>query len=67
MNRKPNNYTGYCKNNDCTNQLPINAQSNRLYCNVCQVERKKLQLAVIIKNRRQFIKERKLLEAKIVA
>jgi len=64
---KSNDYNLYCSSGECTNQLPINALSTRLYCNVCQVERKKLQLAVIVKKRRERLKLEKTQELKIVA
>jgi len=62
-----NDYNRICSNDNCTNQLSINAQPHRLYCDVCKVQRKKLQLAVIVKRRRQLEKESRLLEIKIVA
>lgn len=62
-----NDYNSYCESDNCTNQLPINAFVTRKYCNLCQVERKKLQLAVIVKKRRERLKSEKLLELKIVA
>lgn len=53
MSGRISHYTGYCASESCTNQLPINAQKNRLYCNECQIDRKKLQLAVIIKRKKE--------------
>lgn len=58
----PNNdYNRYCENDNCNNQLLASVLSTRKYCNSCQIERKKLQLAVIVKNRRQRIKEEKMI------
>lgn len=62
-----NHYDRYCENDNCTNQLPVNALCTRMYCNICQILRKKLQLAVIIKKRRQQAKEQKLQEIQLVA
>lgn len=64
---KSDDYNQYCENDGCTNQLPINAISSRKYCDKCQVLRKKLQLAIIVKKRRERIKLEKLEMIKIVA